>query len=251
MKITSPMMKSGIAALALACLSLGSAGGASAQQAEMRAAAQIPADINYLLYTPQGYKDSDKEFPLVVWLHGGDQGGSDLSLVRESGLPSMIEQGKEFPFVVFAPQNPSEKLLYPIERVKAALDEVIAANRIDKSRIYLIGYSRGAFGAWAMASQFPDTFAAVVPIAGGGTRHYLNRTNENAAFWAFHSTDDDVIPLSDTVVMVQRLKELDRNVRLSVLEGVSHQDVEMKALEEPGLWDWLTQQQLMPAKPAE
>ncbi|MDP0929879.1 PHB depolymerase family esterase [Paracoccus onubensis] len=251
MKMTRSTVRHGIATLTVAVLSLGGASAVIAEQAAMTSAASMSVDINYLLYTPEDYESSEQDYPLVVWLHGGDQGGNDVSLVRESGLPSMIEQGKNLPFVVFSPQNPSEELLYPIERIKAALDEVVATHRIDESRIYLIGYSRGAFGAWAMASQFPDTFAAVVPIAGGGTRHYLNRTSENTAFWAFHSTDDDVIPLSDTVVLVQRLKELDRNVRLSILEGVTHEGVEMKALEDPELWDWLGQQQLTPTEVAE
>ena len=98
-----------------------------------------------------------------------------------------------------------------------------------------------------MAEQFPEKFAAVVPIAGGGTRHYLNRTNEKAAFWVFHGTNDDVIPLSDSVIMYERLKALKRDARLSVLEGVSHSDVELSALNDPELWDWLLKQRLAAA----
>jgi predicted peptidase len=226
----------------------GSVDNASAKQTARTTAASISTDINYLLYTPEYYEMSEDNFPLVVWLHGGDQGGSDVSKVRESGLPSMIEQGKQFPFLIFSPQNPSDELLYPIERIKSALDEIVSSEKVDPSRIYLMGYSRGGFGAWAMAEQFPETFAAVVPIAGGGTRHYLNRTNENAAFWAFHGTNDEVIPLSDTVIMVQRLQQLNRNVHLSVLEGVNHEGVEAAALGNSELWEWLAKQQLRPVE---
>ncbi len=95
-----------------------------------------------------------------------------------------------------------------------------------------------------MAEQFPETFAAIVPIAGGGIRHYLNRTNENAAFWIFHGEEDETIPLSDSVVMFLRLKELKRNARLSVLEGVDHAEVETATLSDPQLFEWLLQQQL-------
>ncbi|KRA67528.1 phospholipase [Agrobacterium sp. LC34] len=221
---------------------------ASAEQEAVKSDVTIASDINYLLYTPKDYAGSDKTYPLVVWLHGGDQGGSDVEKLRASGLPKMIEEGRDFPFLVFSPQNPSEELLYPIERVAATLQSVVADHRVDRSRIYLIGYSRGGFGAWSMAEQFPETFAAVVPIAGGGIRHYLNRTNEKTAFWAFHGANDEVIPLSDTVVLVQRLQELKRNVRLTVFEETNHQAVEAKVLKDEAMWTWLLEQKLAEVK---
>lgn len=230
--------------LALCALLCFNATNAIAEQRAMKSDATVAAELNYLLYTPEGYEASRESYPLVVWLHGGDQGGSDIEKVRASGLPKLIEEGRKFPFFVFSPQNPSEELLYPIERVAAVLEGVIANHRIDRSRIYLIGYSRGGFGAWSMAEQFPGTFAAVVPIAGGGIRHYLNRTNKKTAFWAFHGAKDEVIPLSDTVTLVQRLEELKRSVRLTVYEDTNHGAVEGAALAEQKMWDWLLQQKL-------
>ncbi|MFK0276149.1 prolyl oligopeptidase family serine peptidase [Ensifer sp. NPDC090286] len=215
-----------------------------AEQLAARSSTSINSDLNYLLYTPDDYASSSSAYPLVVWLHGGDQGGADIEKVRSSGIPKLIAGGRKFPFLVFSPQNPSEELLYPIEKVKAALDEVMTKYRVDRSRVYVMGFSRGGFGTWAMAEQFPETFAAVVPIAGGGNRHYLSRTNERAAFWVFHGTNDGVIPLSDSVVLYERLVGLKRNVRLSVLEGVDHSGVEWAALNEPLLWDWLSKQRL-------
>jgi predicted peptidase len=208
-------------------------------------------NLQYLLYTPEGYESSSDAFPLVVWLHGGDQGGADIEKLKTGGLPKMIADGEELPFLVFSPQNPSEELLFPIERVKNALDQVVADHRVDASRIYLVGYSRGGFGAWSMAEQFPETFAAVVPIAGGGIRHYLNRTGEAVAFWVFHGEEDETIPLSDSVVMYQRLKELDRDARLSVLEGVDHAEVEAAALGDPAFFEWLLEQRLEDAADGE
>jgi predicted peptidase len=225
-------------------LGLANAGAARAEQVALSSSATIENNIKYLMYTPEGHDASTETYPLVVWLHGGDQGGADIEKVKSSGLPKLIEDGRNFPFLVFSPQNPSEELLYPIEQIDAALDEVISKYRVDHTRIYLIGFSRGGFGAWAMAEQFPNRFAAVVPIAGGGNRHYLSRTNEKTAFWAFHGTNDDVIPLSDSVVMYERLKALKRESRLSVLEGVDHSGVESAALNDPALWDWLLKQKL-------
>jgi predicted peptidase len=102
-----------------------------------------------------------------------------------------------------------------------------------------------------MAEQFPETFAAVVPIAGGGIRHYLNRTNEDAAFWVFHGEEDETIPLSDSVVMFQRLKELGRSARLTVFEGMDHAEVETAVLGDPQLFEWLLEQRLEAGDDAE
>lgn len=229
---------------AVAALGLFNPGAAHAEQVALISTVSVKNDLKYLLYTPDGYEASTESYPLVIWLHGGDQGGSDLDKVKSSGIPKLIEDGKKFPFLVFSPQNPSEELLYPIEKVDAALEEVASKYRVDRSRIYVVGFSRGGFGAWALAEQFPDKFAAIVPIAGGGNRHYLNRTNEKAAFWVFHGSNDDVIPLSDSVVLYERLKALDRNARLTVLEGVDHSGIEWATLNDAELWDWLLKQRL-------
>lgn len=234
--------------LAAAAFLAATVGAASPDQVAGTSAAA--GGLDYLLYTPADYDGSDAAYPLVVWLHGGGQSGTDVEKLKTGGLPKLIADGGAFPFLVFSPQNPDEELLFPIERVKAALDEVIAGHRVDPERVYLVGYSRGGFGAWSMAEQFPETFAAIVPIAGGGIRHYLNRSNEKAAFWVFHGTEDDTIRLSDSIVMYERLKELDRNARLSVLEGVDHDGIEAAALADPELFDWLLAQRLEAGSPA-
>lgn len=229
---------------AVAALGLFNPGAAHAEQVALISTVSVKNDLKYLLYTPDGYEASTESYPLVIWLHGGDQGGSDLDKVKSSGIPKLIEDGKKFPFLVFSPQNPSEELLYPIEKVDAALEEVASKYRVDRSRIYVVGFSRGGFVAWALAEQFPDKSATIVPIAGGGNRHYLNRTNEKAAFWVFHGSNDNVIPLSDSVVLYERLKALDRNARLTVLEGVDHSGIEWATLNDAELWDWLLKQRL-------
>jgi predicted peptidase len=128
-----------------------------AEQTAMKAEATIRADLGYLISTPPGYETSGQTYPLIVWLHGGDQGGSDIEKVRTSGLPALIESGRDVPFIVFSPQNPSEELLYPIEKVKAALDEVMSRYRVDRSRVSVVGYSRGGsgLGLWPSSSQRP------------------------------------------------------------------------------------------------
>ncbi len=91
------MFRSLLLAVALASAALSIPETALAGQIAQTSKAAIQADLGYLLYTPSDYDTSGRTYPLVVWLHGGDQGGSDIEKVRRSGLPKLIEGGKEFP----------------------------------------------------------------------------------------------------------------------------------------------------------
>lgn len=205
----------------------------------------VEKTMQYLLYLPEDYKTNTVTlFPLMLFLHGGGEGGSDIDLVKTHGPPKLLEQGRQFPFILLAPQNPSEELLFPIETVEALLEEIIDTYRVDRDRVYLTGLSRGAFGAWQLAMQYPDRFAAVAPIAGGGVPNYVNRIGADVPFWVFHGARDDVIPLSASVEMVEALQALDegREVRLTVYAEAGHQEAWEMAYSDPRLYSWFLQQ---------
>ncbi len=223
---------------------------ASAQQTANTINQTVEQTMQYLLYLPDDYETSSgKRFPLMLFLHGGGEGGSDIELVKIHGPPKLVEQGEIFPFIIVAPQNPSEELLFPIATVSTLLDDIIANYRVDEDRVYLTGLSRGAFGAWQMAMQYPDKFAAVVPIAGGGIPNYVNRIGEDVPIWAFHGAKDDVIPLSASVEMVEALltleserEEGEREVKLTVYPEAGHQESWEMAYGNSRLYRWLLQQ---------
>ena len=62
--------------------------------------------MKFLLYLPEGYKDSNEDFPLILFLHGGGQSGDDVERVKAHGIPEEIVKGRKLPFIVLAPQNP-------------------------------------------------------------------------------------------------------------------------------------------------
>ncbi|WP_413615601.1 dienelactone hydrolase family protein [Halomonas cupida] len=211
----------------------------------------VETRMQYLVYLPDDYASTEGDYPLVLYLHGGDESGDDIDKLRTGGLPLLVEQGHEFPFIILSPQNPYTELFFPIERVKTLLDDVVERYRVDESRISVVGYSRGAYGAWMMSEQYPETFAGVVPIAGGGIARYLGRTGEDVAFWVFHGAGDDVISLSESVDMVEGLKALGRDVTLTVYSDADHSDVWQRALAEPELTDWLMQRSTAEATEAQ
>ena len=120
---------------------------------------------------PHDYK-GDKEYPLILFLHGSGETGTDGKKQTKVGLgPAMRKQEKTFPFFVLFPQ--SQKRTWKADskdakRALAILDEVQKEYKIDDKRLYLTGLSMGGYGTWSLAAKYPDRWAAIVPVCGGG-----------------------------------------------------------------------------------
>lgn len=213
-----------------------------AGQSEKRLAKKIEKKVEgkYLLYLPAGYeKGSEKKWPMMMFLHGAGERGSDLGLVKLHGPAKMVESGKEFPFILVSPQCPTGKwwsesgqLLF----LGALLDEIAAEYDVDESRVYLTGLSMGGFGTWALAMERPGMFAAIAPICGGGMKFLAYRLKD-VPTWVFHGEDDNVVPLSYSQGMVDALKLAGGDVRFTVYPKVGH-DSWRKAYADEELYKW-------------
>jgi predicted peptidase len=101
------------------------------------------------------------------------------------------------------------------------------------------GISMGGYGAWDLAIKFPERFAALVPICGGGVPEQAYSL-KNVPVWAFHGAKDDVVPLQETLNMVEALKQCEGKVKLTVYPDVSH-DIGTATYNNPLLYNWLLQ----------
>ncbi len=211
-----------------------------AQQSAHTMEKEVTQTLQYLLYLPTDYaQDTAKNFPLMLFLHGGGETGNNIELVKKHGPPKLIAEGKDFPFIVLSPQNPENKL-WDNAALITLLDEIVATHRVDDKRIYLTGLSRGGFGSWSLAIQNPDRFAALVPICGGGLPNYVDRI-KHIPTWVFHGARDKAVPLSNSVEMVEALEQANGNVKLTVYSEAGH-DSWTRAYNKPGLYKWLLQQ---------
>ena len=156
--------------------------------------------LDYLLYLPAGYHDEpDKTWPLLLFLHGAGERGSDLEILKKHGPPRLIAEGEEFPFIVAAPQCPEDTWWnLHVDALELLLDELEAEYRVDTRRIYLTGLSMGGYGSWHLAADNPTRFAAVVPICGGGHKFFgfpqRVRVLKDVPIWVFHGAKDEVVP---------------------------------------------------------
>ena len=138
-------------------------------QRAMKLQRPVVMKIDYLLYLPKDYGKTQDKWPLMIFLHGAGERGSDLNKVKVHGPPKLVERGKGLPFIIVSPQCPSGHW-WPtkVETVMALIDDIVEKYNVDESRIYLTGLSMGGYGTWAIACAHPERFAAIVPICGGG-----------------------------------------------------------------------------------
>jgi predicted peptidase len=177
---------------------------------------------------------------LLLFLHGAGERGADLKGVRRHGPPKLIEQGQEFPFIVVSPQCPDGEW-WRAEVLAALLDEIERRYRVDSRRIYATGLSMGGFGTWALAITYPDRFAAIAPICGGGHPWAVARI-KNVPVWAFHGTADKVVPCRRSQEMVDALRRAGGTVRFTRYPGVDH-DSWTATYANPKLYEWFLQHQ--------
>lgn len=199
-----------------------------------------PADaLRYLVHLPEDYDaDREKLWPLVLFLHGAGERGSDIDLAAVHGPPMLADTGREFPFVLVTPQcAESSQWVAEVSTLSALLDEVVAAHRIDPARISVTGLSMGGFGTWSLAVRYPERFAAIAPICGGLWMQSAAPVR-SLPVWAFHGDADDVVPISATEQIVTELRSLGADVRFTRYAGVGH-DSWTETYANPKFYDWL------------
>ncbi len=198
--------------------------------------------LKYYLYYPEGYDSNpDEEFGILLFLHGGGESGGTLDEITQSGPPKMLVEGKQFPFLVLAPQNPHKKKWWNTQALVQLLDDVVANNRVDDNRIYLSGLSRGGSASWSLAVQYPEKFAAMAVVCGMTPLPYAHWIDKEMPIWVFHGDEDEVIPVSESDKMVRRLKSMGYTIKYSRYKGVGHNSWR-KAYKTEELYSWLSEQ---------
>ncbi|MSU25254.1 MAG: phospholipase [Opitutus sp.] len=237
----------------------------------------------YLLSLPTGYDAaSDKKWPVILFLHGSGERGSDVWKVAIHGPPKLIrgpiatpppapepstkappapetvearalrEQSAAFlkaNFIVVSPQCPAGKS-WDDDGVLALLDEITVNHKTDPTRHYLTGLSMGGFGTWSVAMKFPERFAAIVPICGGGNPTDVRRSSRekkvpltSLGVWVFHGAKDPTVALAESETMVAALKKAGvTDLQLTVYPEAKH-DSWTETYNNPELYAWLLKHQ--------
>ncbi len=199
--------------------------------------------IGYKLFVPEAY-DSNKQYPLILFLHGIKKRGEDLRLLDNYGLMNHATENPSFPFIVVAPQCPATSLWIELKQeLLNILSEIKSNLNVNKNKVYVMGFSMGGNGAWEMAATLGNTFSAAVPISGWYNKNEAK--NINIPIWAFHCEDDDIVPVSGSIDMVEALRSLDKEILFTKYSGLKHDhNVMYKTFSNEKLINWLLSKEL-------
>jgi predicted peptidase len=200
---------------------------------------------------------ADERFPLVLFLHGIGERGTD-NRAQLAHLPRRMAAAdlrRRYPCYLLVPQCRPERLWVETRRafdrtapreapgpqmqaVINMLDDVIRDFAVDTRRLYLTGLSMGGYGCWDLGTRMAERWAAVAPICGGGDELYADRL-AGVPVWAWHGADDDVVPAAKSRRMIDAVRRAGGQPRYTELAGVGHDSWTEAYSGRGGLVEWL------------
>ncbi|GAB4155291.1 MAG: hypothetical protein Tsb009_32080 [Planctomycetaceae bacterium] len=240
-----------ICCITFLCLFLASSGSLSAAgKFHSRVFKDKSGSHKYSVYTPDGYsseKDAKKRWPVVLFLHGAGERGTDGIAPTKVGLGAILRQGTvQFPFIAVFPQCENLKSRYltgwlaetnDAKRALKILEEVEKDFRVDTRHRILTGWSMGGYGVWSLAASTPQMWAGIVPVSGGGDAKLAPRL-KSVPIWAFHGERDRAVKPSESKEMVAAIRKAGGKARLTIVSNAGH-DVWKIVYANPALIAWM------------
>ena len=195
----------------------------------------------YVVYVPYEYAPS-QQWPLILFLHGAGERGDDGLKQSAVGIGHAIRmQSDRFPAIVVMPQCP-EDIWWDkaLGDVRTVLEESRKEFNVDPDRIYLTGLSMGGFGTWIYGAMEIDTFAALMPICGGGKIEDA-ATLAKRPIWAFHGGADTTVKPEESRKMVDAIKKAGGNIQYTEYKDVGHNSWDA-TYSDPKAIEWLLAQ---------
>lgn len=194
--------------------------------------------LRYLLHVPSG-KEKGRRWPLILSLHDAGERGSDIELVRHYGIPHVADNDPAFPYIAVSPQCPLGTMwTFQLEALNSLVEHLINAHPIDPDRIYVTGFGMGGYGTWNMAVAYPERFAGIAPVCGGGDPDTVCAIR-HLPVWAFHGALDNVVLIRESRKMVDSLRECGGRVRFTIYPNAGH-DSWTRTYANPRLYEWFS-----------
>lgn len=196
--------------------------------------------MEYALSVPEAYGKEEKSWPVLVYLHGSDERGTDLDKVTMNGLPKLIseyaKQDRDFPFITISPQCPADKTWSQVtDQIINIIDNVSKNYKLDQNRIFISGLNHGGTGAYYTALKYPKRVAAIVAINGTVRDSDLEDLSyiKNIPVRAYLNKDEDGQRTIDALKKAGNRKVLESSLAVSGNDAIS------QVFDSPELIEWL------------
>jgi acetyl esterase/lipase len=196
----------------------------------------------FTVYVPRGY-DGKQSFPVVLFLHGSGERGTDGVVPAQVGLgPAVYNSPDTFPAIAVFPQARTTWRADSddAKAALAALDQVLDTLKADRNKVVVTGLSMGGAGSWGVAAANPDRFAAVVPVCGRGSTSSA-ATLAKLPVWTFCGDADRDETVLNGRAMVEALRAAGGTARLTEYRDVPHNSWD-RAYGDPRLIEWMLAQ---------
>lgn len=218
--------------------------------------------LNYRIMYPKDFSE-DKQYPLVLFLHGaGERGSNNASqLAHGSKLFASNENRETFPAIVIFPQCPQDDywanasvdrttqpltLKFPnggeptkaLSLVMQLMDKMVAKPFVIKNQVYVGGLSMGGMGTFEILSRKPELFTAAFAICGGGNTDAAKAYATSVDLWIFHGAKDDVVIPQLSIDMVSAILNYGGKPNFTLYADANHNSWDA-TFAEPKLLPWL------------
>ncbi|MBB4804918.1 putative peptidase [Chryseobacterium defluvii] len=209
-------------------------------KAELNKEVRKVEKISYILDYPKNAKGN---VPLILFLHGSGERGTDLEMVKAHSPFTYKNLIKE-PVAILAPQCPANSW-WNTETLYQLVKEIQAAYKIDVSRIYITGLSMGGWGTWKLAIEHPEMFAAVAPVCAPADRVMEANAEQlkNIPVKIFHGGNDDVVSPINSINMYQAIKKTNPTAELIIFPDDNHNSWD-STYSDPEFYKWMLNQKL-------
>lgn len=178
--------------------------------------------LNYYLYKPDKFKEN---LPVILFLHGIGERGTNISDIEKYSLPKYLKN-IDIPFIVIAPQCLENNFWeYHLRDVEKIINIEYKKNKYDKENIFLAGSSMGAYGAWNYLIQRPDLSKGIISVAGGimlPIKQNIEKV-KNKKILMYHGDKDDVVDVNVSIKTYEKLKDGNaKDVELKIINNDNH-----------------------------
>lgn len=205
-------------------------------------------DFAFCVYVPPSY-NPEKHWPIILFLHGSGECGSDGFRQTDVGLPQAIRKNGIRPEAIVVMPQCRDGSSWTGQMAKMALlcvDKTASEYNVDPDRFYVTGLSLGGAGTWTVGAMFPDKIAAMAPVCGFADPAIAPKF-ARVPTWVFHGSADTRVPVTKSREMVEAIKAAGGDPKYTEYRGVGH-DCWEKVYRDPEFWKWMLEQKLSDRK---